>query len=93
MFEQCEEALVKTIHITSCAKLHISATKVGAKKILKHCKQLMSFYWNDVQSQELFEMDVDSMTEMTVSFVTYICNDKERSEVWINFLCPCPITH
>lgn len=53
LFELCEQALIKAVNITSCAKLHCIATEVGATTILKHCKRIASIYWDYLEPQSL----------------------------------------
>lgn len=63
LFEACERAIVTTVNLSSCAKILLTAAKVGATNILTKCTQLLSSYWDDLESQqliELFKIDADT---------------------------------
>lgn len=77
LFNLCEKSVLLTATITSCARLHDIAAKVGATTLLNLCKQWISTYWYSLQSPDCFKMIVDSESdsspcEMMVSIFTIL---------------------
>lgn len=81
MFERCEEALLKSINITSCAEVHRDAKVTGATALLDSCNQMIARYWNNLPKQELDlpKMDVDSLCETAKVNMFTIISTRQRN--------------